>query len=301
MTSITDNEKTSIRPWVELHIAVVLFGFTAILGDVIQLTALVLVWWRVFFTSISLVPLVRFFEMLREIEKKDILRFMGIGLLVGLHWLTFYGAIKMSNASIALICLATTSFMTSILEPLLLGRRFVWLELLIGAIIIPGMYFIVDSVQVDMLNGIYVGLISALLASLFSIYNKKMIEKANPLRITFIELTSAWGLLSIIIPFYIYFSADTIVLLPSGLDLIYLLILALLCTTLAYVLALRSLKYISAFASNLAINLEPVYGILLAWWLLGDASELTYRFYLGCGIILASVFSYPILKKFISK
>ena len=289
-----DNEK---RAYLELHIAVLLFGFTAILGDLIQLSALAIVWWRVFITSISLLFLIRGGKALRRLPWPTILQFMGIGVLVSLHWLAFYGAIKLANASITLICMATASFFTSFLEPLIMRQRVRWYEILLGMAIIPGMALIVSSTDSSMNLGILVGLSAALMAALFATLNKKLIGKADEMSITFLELGSAWLFLSVVLPVYISQSETSIQLLPSRIDWLYLIILSLLCTTLAYVLALRSLRHLSAFASNLAVNLEPVYGIALAWFILQDHKELSPGFYGGVLIILAAVFSYPMVRK----
>ena len=286
------------RANIELHIAVFLFGFTAILGDLIQLSALLIVWWRVLLTSISLAFIIRIGHLFRTMPRRKILTFMGIGVIVAIHWVTFYGAIKLSNASIGVIAMATTSFFTSLLEPLILRQRVKWYELGLGLIIIPGMALIVNSTDLSMIAGLLFGLLSAFLAALFAILNKKFIAEADEKNITFLEMVSAWIFLSIVIPIYVLISGDQQTLLPGRLiDWVYLLALALICTTLAYILALRALHYISAFASNLAINLEPVYGILLAWLLLSENEELNPSFYAGAIIIVLAVFAYPLLKK----
>ncbi len=284
------------RAYLELHIAVLLFGFTAILGDLIQLSALMTVWWRVLITSISLLFLIRFGRQLKQIPRKNILQFMSIGVLVALHWLCFFGSIKYSNASICLICLATTSFFTAILEPLILGHRIKSYELLLGFLIIPGMMIVANSIDFTMLTGIWLGLLSALLAALFAIFNKKLIHSANPFSITFLELGSGWIFLSLLLPVF-FTNSETAQFWPGYSDWIYLLVLALLCTTLGYVLALRALRYLSAFAANLTINLEPVYGIILAWLILNESDELTAGFYWGSCIILFAVIIYPVINK----
>lgn len=286
------------RAYLELHIAVFLFGFTAILGDLIQLSALVMVWWRVLITSASLLLLIRVGRVMKAFTRAQILRFMGIGVLVALHWVAFYGAIKLSNASITLICMATTSFFTSLIEPVVMRQRVRWYELMLGLLIIPGMALIVGSTDASMNTGILVGLASAFLAAFFATLNKKYIRQSYEMGITFLELGSAWLFLCVVLPFYLYFSETPVQLLPVSLtDWGYLLVLSLLCTTLAYVLALRALNHLTAFASNLTVNLEPVYGILLAWILLRENEELTPGFYLGGTVILLAVFSYPLIRR----
>ncbi len=287
----------TLRAYIELHIAVFLFGFTAILGDLISLSALALVWWRVWLTTLSLLLFIRVGRMFRTLPRRLLWQFLGIGVLVGMHWLAFYGAIKLSNASIALVAMATTSFFTSLLEPLIMRQRIKWVEVGLGLFIIPGMVLIVNGTELSLLTGLWVGLGAALLAALFATLNKKVMGDRNAFEITFLELGSAAIFLSLVLPAYFAFSNTPVQIIPSLLDWIYLLILALLCTTLAYVLALRALRQLSAFAANLTVNLEPVYGIALAWLILKDHEQLTSHFYWGVLIILTAVFSYPILKK----
>ncbi len=290
--------KAERRAYLELHIAVFLFGFTAILGDVIQLSALVLVWWRVLLTSISLLLLIRLRSLYRQLGPGMILIFMGIGVLVALHWIAFYGAIKLSNASIGLVAMATTSFFTSLMEPWILKQKMNWYEIGLGVLIVPGMVLVANNTELGMMDGLWVGLLAAFLAALFAILNKKYIGTTDEMSITFLELGSAWIFLSLVIPMTALLSENGLTIWPpSWQDWLYLLVLSLLCTTLAYVLALRSLRHLSAFASNLTVNLEPVYGIALAWILLQENDELGNGFYWGVLIILAVVFSYPILRK----
>lgn len=278
---------TEERAYLELHLAVFLWGFTAILGDLIQLSALTLVWWRVLLTSLSLVFFVRIHRVIAELGWRRFALLAGIGIIVALHWVTFYGAIKLANASIALICLATTSLFSSLLEPLIVGRPFRWFELLLGLFILPGIWLVVDGVDTNMNIGIAVGLLSAALVSAFTSLNKKYIGSSNPQRITFIELSAATLFLT---PFLIPFGGTHF--WPAPLDWFYLLVLSLLCTTLTFFLSLRSLSKLSAFASNLTVNLEPVYGIFLAYFLLDDAQELSPNFYWGALLIVVSVFGY---------
>lgn len=288
------------RAYLELHLAVFLWGFTAILGDLISLSAVVLVWWRVLITAVSVLFFIRGFSAFRKMGRRAILQFAFVGSLTGLHWLTFFGAVKLSNASITLVCMATCSFFTAIFEPLILGSRFKPWELFVGMLVIPGMALVVGSVDVSMHNGILVGLTSALLASVFSIFNKKWIGNAEPMPITFIEMTSAWLTLSLILPFFFH-SQPTASLIPTWKDMGMLLVLALVCTTFTWVLSLRALRHLSAFASTLTVNLEPVYGIGLAWIILEEHKELSPAFYWGVLLILVVVFSYPILNKKLKK
>ncbi|MEL6669256.1 MAG: DMT family transporter [Bacteroidota bacterium] len=286
---------TEKQAYLELHVAVFLWGFTAILGDWISLNAVTLVWWRVLLTSLSLVGLAQVGRLYRDWGRKKVLTLAGIGLLIGLHWVCFYGSIKLANASIALICMATTSLFSSLLEPWIVNRPFVWLELVVGVFVLPGIYLIAGDLEGDMLFGVLVGLVSAFLAALFSCLNKAHSTELNPQRVTFVELGAA----SLFLPLFFPFQAEGTRLWPNAEDWILLIILALFCTTLTFILSLRALRKLSAFATNLTINLEPVYGIILAYYLLDDAQELDGRFYLGAGVILVGVFGYPVLRKMV--
>ncbi len=288
------------KAYLQLHVAVILFGFTAILGDLISLSALILVWWRVLITSISLFFLIGFGKKLKVIPKKRILQFMGIGVLVALHWICFFGSIKYANASVCLVCFATTSFFTSFLEPILTKRPFKWYEMSLAVIVIPGMILIVNNVDLSMMLGVWIGLASAFLASLFAIFNKQLVNEADSFSITFLELGSGWLFISLTLPFY-FMSEEPFKFFPNPDDLGYLLVLALLCTTFAYVIALNALKHVTAFTANLTLSLEPVYGIILAVLILKENKELDAGFYSGCALILLSVMAYPIIKKYFEK
>jgi len=288
------NEK---RSYIELHIAVILYGLTAILGDLIQLPAVILVWWRVLFTSFSLLFFIRFGKDLLSLKRSTALPLMGIGCLVAIHWICFYGSIKLANASVALIAMATTSVFTSLLEPWIMKRKIDMLEIILGLLIIPGMVLVIWSIDLSMKTGLLVGFVAAFFAALFGTLNKKYVDDSNPYIITFIELGSAWLFISVL--FLVGQSyIDLSTFMPtSWQDWMYIIILSLLCTTLAYILSLRALKHLTAFATNLVINLEPLYGILLAAAILKEYEQLTTNFYIGGGIIIAIVLSYPYLKK----
>lgn len=290
----------SQKAYLKLHLAVLLAGLTAILGDLILLSAIVLVWWRVFITSVSLLPLVRFGSSLRKIPRQLCFKYMGIGVIIALHWVAFFGAIKYANASIALICMAMTSFFTALIEPLITRRPIRSYEIILSLLVIPGMVMIVNSTELSMKMGIWIGLLSTLLASIFVIFNKILIQEADPMSITFLELGSACLFLGLLLPFYFQMNTQAH-FWPSWKDFQYLLVLAILCTTLANILGLQALKHIPAFVSNLAYNMEPVYGIILAWLVLSENQELNAGFYWGSLIIILAVFSYPFLKRYVER
>jgi len=280
--------------YLQLHIAVLLYGLTAILGDLISLSAVALVWWRVLIASFSLLFFIKFGKTLLNLDKKLILKYVGIGFLIGFHWIAFFGAIKYSNASVTLVAMATTSLFTSLLEPVITKKPFIKFEILLGCLIIPPMIMIATNLDFSMLKGFGMGILSAFLASLFSSYNKLLVDKADPYQISFLEMFSAFLFVSMIIPFLI---SNNYSFMPQSTDWIYLLLLSLGCTTFAYVISMMALKHVSAFDATLVINLEPVYGILLAIFILKEHKELSPSFYFGVVIILLIVFSHPFLKK----
>lgn len=287
------------KSYLSLHTAVLLYGFTAILGALIEMPAFLIVWWRVLITGISLLLFVNATKLFRRLPRRDLWTFAGIGVIVAVHWLTFYGSVKLSNASICLVCMSTASLFTAFVEPLLLKQKFRWHEAGLGLIIIPAMVLIVRTLDLSMYAGIASGLLSSFLAVLFSVLNKKYVDRAGTVEITLLEMWSSWLFLSLILPFYFLWSGEGFadMLPPSLNDWLYLLVLALLCTTLAYVLALYALKELSAFASNLTVNLEPVYGILLAVIILREDKDLSSEFYLGAGMIILAVLIYPFVKR----
>ncbi len=288
------------KSYLQLHIAVFLFGFTAILGKLIQLSEISLVWWRLLITCISLVLLPGILRDLRQLSFRKVLALSGIGVIVAMHWVTFYGAIKYSNVSVALSCLATASFFTSIIEPLLLRQPFKWYELLLGLMVIPGMYMIFRFSGGDYLTGIIMGLLSALLAATFAVLNKQMVADTKPMTMTFVELGAGFVFLTPILPFYWSWLGNS-TFWPTLMDWQYLILLSLLCTTLAYVLSLQALKHLSAFTSTLTINLEPVYGILMAWFFFQEHKEMNPAFYMGAAIIILAVFIHPVLRRKMEK
>lgn len=284
------------KAYLQLHIAVLFFGFTAILGNdqLISIPAISIVWWRVLFTSVSLFFLIGFGQRLNKIPKKYLWQYLVIGTIVALHWICFFGSVKLAgNSSVTLVCMATVALFTAFLEPLVFKTKIQKKDLLLGILVIPGMFLVVGNVSSEMWLGIAVGLLSAFLAAVFSVWNKTIVDKADPKDITFLEMSGGWLFVSAILPFILHFDEE-VAFIPVGWDWLYLILLALVCTTLAYVLSLRALKHLSAFASMLTYNLEPVYGILIAYFFLNE--KLSAGFYLGGLIILGAVFLYPFLQ-----
>lgn len=290
-----------LRAYLYLHFCVFIWGFTAILGKLITLKAIPLVWWRVLLASTTLLIFIPK-KQWQGLSRAAVPQLFGIGILVGLHWLCFYGAIKLSNASVAVATMATTSFFAALVEPVLLRKKVKWYELGLGILILPGMALVVGNINWDMRIGFGVGIIGALLAAVFSALNKRVLEQKPPppLVISFVELFAATCVCSILMPILWWQSPET-PLIPTTQDWIWLLVLAWVCTLLPYYLTLQAMRHISAFATNLTINLEPVYGVLLAAVLFREDKDLDPHFYLGMLVILLAVFSHPFLKNTFEK
>lgn len=281
--------------YLQMHTAVFLWGFTAILGKWISLAEVPLVWHRVWLTTVGLLFLPGVVKGLRTFGTKNILLFAGIGCLIALHWVFFYGSVKYSNVSIALSGLATTSLFTSLIEPLFFKKRVRLVEVVLGLVVIIGIYVIFDTTPNDYLLGFGMGLFAALVAATFSTLNKKYIDKGDPKSITVVEMTSGFLLLSIVMPFYLQWFPDATIV-PQLDDWGYLIVLALACTAFTMVISLKALKHLTAFAANLSLNLEPVYGIILAWLIFSENKELSPNFYIGALIIIGGVLLHPVLE-----
>ena len=283
----------------QIHLCVLLWGFTAILGKLITLPALPLVWWRMLLVVAALLLVPRVWRGLRAMPPRLLLAYAGIGVLVALHWLTFYGAIKLANASVAATCMALATVFTALVEPRLAHRPFSRTELLLGVAVLPGVAMVVGGLPGDMRVGVAVGALSALFVAFFGSLNKRLVEHADPLTVTTVELgagTLALTLLAPAMPWLFPAFAGDLLAWPSAGDAFWLLLLAFACTLFPFALSLVALRHISAFTAQMAINLEPVYAIVLAILLLGEQHELTPLFYLGVGIILAAVFLHPLLQ-----
>ncbi len=279
----------------QIHFCVLLWGFTAILGKLITLPALPLVWWRMLLVAVALLLLPKVRRNLCAMPWRLIGAYAGIGVLVSLHWLTFYAAIKLSNASVGATCIALGPVFLAFIEPWLTRRKFDPRELLIGAAVVPGVVMVVGGVPGDMRIGIAVGVLSALFVALFGSLNKRMVESGDPLTVTFIELGTGTVFLTLLAPLLPHQGA--LFVLPDTHDTLLLLALSFGCTLLPFSLALVALRHMSAFGTQMVTNLEPVYAIILAIVLLGEQHQLDHWFYLGVAVILAAVFAHPLLRR----
>jgi drug/metabolite transporter (DMT)-like permease len=281
--------------WIQIHFCVVLWGFTAILGRLISLPALPLVWWRMTLVTAALLLLPRVWRALGSLPIRLAAALAGTGALIALHWVTFYGAIKLANASVAATCMALSPILISLVEPPLVGRRFDRRELILGAGAVPGVALVVGGIPSDMHLGLAVGILSAVFVAFFSVANKLLVGHADALTVTVVEMAAGAALLTLLAPFEP--GGSPLLVWPGRRDGALLAILASACTLLPYALSLVALRQLTAFGASLAVNLEPVYAILLAMLIFGEQREVTPRFYVGVIVILAGVFAYPLISR----
>ena len=275
------------KAFIQLHIAVFLAGFTAILGKLIGLNEGLLVWYRLLITVLLLWLLLYFKKSLQVLALKDIIEIFAVGSIVAVHWVTFYGSVKYGTASIALICVSSAGFFTSFFEPLIFKRKIVLFDILLSLVSIAGIFIIFDF-HPQYKVGIIFGIFSAMGVSLFPIFNKKLLQRFSPATLTLYEMGGGLLALTIIVPFYLLFF-PALYYVPTALDWGWLIVLASICTVLCFDLQLNALKKISPFTSNIAYNMEPVYGIILAFIVFKENKLLDIHFYLGLALILLSV------------
>jgi drug/metabolite transporter (DMT)-like permease len=281
------------KAFIQLHLAVFLAGFTGILGRLISLNEGMIVWYRLLFTAITMWVLFSSFRKIHKIPLTDILRISAVGFIAAMHWVTFYGSIKYANVSVALVCFSMVGFFTALFEPLILRRKINRAELFLGLMTIAGIY-VIFHFDSQYKTGIIIGLISAVMASLFPIFNRQFLQRIN------VETMLAWqqtgGLitLSLLLPFYLQrFPVKSF--LPGTEDLVWLLVLSWFCSVIAFQFSSNALKHLSAFTVNLTFNLEPIYGILLAFIVYRENKLLSKWFYIGFAIIVAALIIHVLL------
>lgn len=275
-----------------LHLTVIVWGFTGILGNLITISATHLVWYRVLIAFASLFVYFKATGRPLRLSGVELRNFLLTGALVGGHWVLFFESIKVSTVSVTLVCLSSVTLFTALLEPLFYKRRISKMELITGLFVILGIYLIFKF-ETQYLKGIILGLLCAVMASLFSIANSKLVKKSDATLISFYEMVGAWVWISLFM--FLTGGFNSGMQLQSN-DLIYLLLLGTVCTAGAYVAAVMVMKDISPFRVALASNLEPIYGILFAWIIFGEEEVMSLGFYIGAIIILLAVFSYPVLR-----
>ncbi len=286
------------RAFLQLHIAVFLAGFTGVLGRLITLNEVVLVWYRMMITCLVL-WLIFLWKSKKSISsRKQIIQASSIGLLLALHWTSFYAGIKISNVSTALVCLSSMGFFTAILEPLMLRKTFDLIEVLLGLLVIVGIS-IVFHFDPQYKLGIIISLISAFLASIFPILNRELIQTMDPDTTTRWQLTGGFFFITVLLPVYLHFVPD-VRLIPTLSDWLWLFILAIVCTVIGYGLFMKSLQKIPAFTVNLTYNLEPIYGVAMAFLIYREDKSVSTGFYYGFSLIITAVVLQTIRLKKIS-
>ena len=272
---------------IQLHLAVVLAGFTGVFGRLISLNAGLITWYRLFFSGVILLVILSLAGKLKKTAPADILKIAFTGFLLGLHWVFFYGSIKYANISLGVVCFSLGSFFTAILEPLINRKKFAVPELLLSGLTLCGIVLIF-GLDATHRTGIILGVISAFIVALFTIFNKRLTIQFETETITLYQMLGGCLGIGLIMPLYLYF-LPVPTLLPSLPDLGYLLLLSLFCTVLMYLMITQSLRKVSAFTVNLSFNLEPLYSIIWAILLYHENRTFTWAFYAGLTLIIASV------------
>lgn len=274
------------QAFIKLHLSILLAGFTGIFGKLITLNEGLLVWYRMLITSVLLFVLLRIWKKFKVLSFRDMVHIGGVGFLLAMHWVFFYASIKASNVSIGVICFSLVGFFTAIFEPLINRHRISGIELILSLITLSGIVLIFN-LDMRYQTGIILGIVSSALYAVFAIFNKRISKDYSSTTLLFYEMLGGLVFLSILLPLYLsHFQFNFEI--PSVQDSVYLLLFSVFCTIGMCLLLIQALKHISAFTVSLSYNLEPVYSIVLAMILFGEARELNYSFYLGLGLILLS-------------
>ena len=274
------------KGFIQLHLSVLLAGFTGLFGRLITLNEVDIVWYRMLFTTCILLV----FTGLPRIGWRKFLQLCGCGALLGFHWILFYGSIKASNVSIGVICFSLIGFFTALLEPLLFKKRFSWIELLFSLITVAGVMCIF-TLDARYRTGIAIGIVSSAVCALYAICNKKASVGVRSRTVLMYQMAGGLIAVSLIAPLYlcVFPSQQPVLVIPEGTNLWFMLCHALFCTVAMYILQIMALKRLSAFTVNLTYNLEPCYTICLAFLIFGEGREINFSFYLGISLILLSV------------
>lgn len=288
----------SSSDYIKIHFIVFLWGFTAILGKLISIPAVEMVFYRTLLAALG-IALIMFFKKTNtfRIESVDIVRLILTGLIVSAHWIAFFGSARLSNVSVSLVGFATASLWTAILEPLLTRNKIKGYEVVLGCVVIIGI-IIIFTFDFRYQLGFLVGILSGFLAAVFSIINSKMVKRINTYSITFYEMFGAAVGTALFFPFYkTYMTSGTLQLIPTAMDWFYIAILAWVCTVYAFTVMVDIMKRVSVFFIQLSVNLEPVYGIIMALMVFQEKERMKGNFYIGTLIILGAVIAYPYLRK----
>jgi drug/metabolite transporter (DMT)-like permease len=287
-------QNAKLKNYLHLHFLVFIAGFTAILGELISIGSIALVWYRMLIAGILMFLYIKVIRLKIKIDKRAMFRFFAAGVIIALHWITFFEAIRQSNISITLAMFSTGAFFASFIEPLIYKRRIIRYEIVFGIIVVVGVYLITQS-EIKYLNGILLGISSALLSTLFAVINGKFIETHSATVISFYEFISGVAFITLfIVIFRGGFSREFFTLSTN--DWIFLFILASVCTAYAFIGSVKVMKFISPYTVVLSYNLEPVYGITLALILFPETETMSPQFYYGAILILITVLTDGVIK-----
>ena len=275
------------KAFLQLHFAVFLAGFTGVLGRLITLNEGWLVWYRLLISSATMWIIFSLSKKLQRVSTNDILKLSGIGFLSALHWVSFYGSIKYANVSVALVCFSATGFFTALFEPFFSGKKLNAVEVLLGLIVIAGIY-VIFHFDPRYKTGIILGVICAILLAIVMILIRQFVQKINAQTILTYQLSGGFITLSLLMPFYLH-AFPTSYIIPGLSDWMWLLVLAWFCSVLAFQFSVNALQKLTAFTVNLSFNLEPVYGILLAFFVYHENRELNWSFFIGLGLIVLAL------------
>lgn len=285
---------SSVRDYLTLHFLVLIWGFTAILGLLISIPSLEVVFFRTLIATVLLVFIFGLKGYSFRVENKELAKIIGTGFIISLHWILFFWAARVSNASVCLAGMATTSLWTAFVEPIVNKKRIKSYEILLGLIVISGLY-VVFSFEFDYWQGLAMAVASALLCAIFTVINGRLTKRHSPYTITLYEMMGACVFAGMFMLVYSGLFSEQSVQFPLPMDWLWLLILGGVCTVFAFTVSVELMRRLTAFAINLTYNLEPVYGIILAVIVFGEKERMTTGFYLGTLIILVSVLIYPLL------
>lgn len=288
---------SSTKDYVHLHFLVFLWGFTAILGKLVTIPAVEMVFYRTLLSAAGIGVLLFLRKQSFRVSNSDLLKLLFTGIIVAVHWLTFFVSGRISNPSTSLVGFATCSLWAALLEPLVKRHRVQWIELMLGIVVVGGLY-VIFSFDFQYPMGLFLGIVSGITIAIFAVINSLIVKRISSIVITFYEMIGACITVALFLPYYKNnFSTDgQLHLDPSPLDWLWIAILAIVCTVYAYAAAIELMKRVSVFFIQLSLNLEPVYGIILALLIFGESEVMGASFYIGTVIILAAVLSYPVLK-----
>lgn len=285
-----------LKDYLRLHILIIILSFTGILGKLMEANAVAVVSYRTFVAAVALFIILKIRRVSLKVNSKDFFLLVFTGMVLGLHWLCFFGSAKVSTVSISLVTFSTTSFFTSLLEPIFLKKKFNLPEILLGILAIVGVA-IMFSFEIKYFEGIIIGLFGAFLAAVFSIINSKLTHRFESQVITFYEISAAF--LVCILVYFAFFRNESMVI--SSKDWIWLLILSLGCTFIPHAQMIKLMKKLSVFTVNLSLNMEPIYGVVLAFLIFGESERMSPQFYFGGLLVLMSVFLHPFLGRILKR